>query len=77
MNQFQYLKLCFPCSTLVIIKIMLYLFHHLLQSFSVPSPHPEDDLEGNLSIELLESLEERMEGQPQEDNRLVGIPQQQ
>ncbi|OXB71198.1 UNVERIFIED_CONTAM: hypothetical protein H355_013273 [Colinus virginianus] len=48
----------------------------LSSSFSVPSPHPEGDLQGNLSIELLESFEERVEGQPQEDNSLVGIPQQ-
>jgi len=74
MNQFWCLKLCFPCSTLIIIKTMLSFIHHILQSFSMSSPHPEGDLQGNLSIELLESLEERVEGQPQEDNSLVGIP---
>ncbi|XP_075284352.1 uncharacterized protein LOC142362173 [Opisthocomus hoazin] len=33
---------------------------------TVPPPHPEDDLQGNQSTELLESLEERVEGQPQQ-----------
>ncbi|XP_053924775.1 LOW QUALITY PROTEIN: collagen alpha-1(VII) chain-like [Cuculus canorus] len=36
-------------------------------SLAVSPPHSEDDLQGNQSVELLESLEERMEGQPQQD----------
>ncbi|XP_064298255.1 collagen alpha-1(VII) chain-like isoform X5 [Phalacrocorax carbo] len=39
----------------------------LSSSLSVPPPHPEDDLQGNQSMELLESLEEMVEGQPQQD----------
>ncbi|KAM6320925.1 uncharacterized protein AAHN32_011077 [Aegotheles albertisi] len=39
----------------------------LSSSFAVPPPHREDDLQGNQSMELLESLEERMEGQPWQD----------
>ncbi|XP_076202088.1 uncharacterized protein LOC143163974 [Aptenodytes patagonicus] len=39
----------------------------LNSSLAVPPPHPEDDLQGNHSMELLESLEERVEGQPQQD----------
>ncbi|XP_025008919.2 collagen alpha-1(VII) chain isoform X2 [Gallus gallus] len=45
----------------------------LSSSFSMSSPHPEGDLQGNLSIELLESLEERVEGQPQEENSLENM----
>nr|XP_047918612.1 collagen alpha-1(VII) chain-like isoform X3 [Anser cygnoides] len=40
---------------------------HPLQSLPVPPTHPEYDLQGNQSMELLKSLEERTEGQPQED----------
>ncbi|KAM6089735.1 uncharacterized protein LJ206_004050 [Theristicus caerulescens] len=39
----------------------------LNSSSAVSPPHPEDDLQGNQSMELLESLEERVEGQPQQD----------
>ncbi|KAM6146566.1 uncharacterized protein FYN12_014259 [Phoenicopterus ruber ruber] len=39
----------------------------LSSSLAVPPPHPEDDLQGNQSMELLESSEERVEGQPQQD----------
>ncbi|XP_065599889.1 collagen alpha-1(VII) chain-like [Cyrtonyx montezumae] len=45
----------------------------LSSSFSVSSPRQEGDLQGNLSIELLESLEERVEGQPQEDTSLENM----
>ncbi|KAM6137711.1 uncharacterized protein FYW35_014140 [Pterocles gutturalis] len=39
----------------------------LHKSLAVPPPYPEDDLQGNQSIEILRSLEERVEGQPQQD----------
>ncbi|KAM6419510.1 uncharacterized protein J5M81_015557 [Pluvialis apricaria] len=39
----------------------------LSSSLAVPTPHSEDDLQGNQSMETLESLEERVEGQPQQD----------
>ncbi|XP_068256680.1 collagen alpha-1(VII) chain-like [Nyctibius grandis] len=39
----------------------------LSSSLAVPPPHPEDDLQRNQSMELLESLEERVEGQPHQD----------
>ncbi|XP_049669708.1 collagen alpha-1(VII) chain-like [Accipiter gentilis] len=39
----------------------------LSSSLAVPPSHPEDDLQGNQSMELLESLEERVAGQPQQD----------
>ncbi|XP_074023861.1 uncharacterized protein [Numenius arquata] len=39
----------------------------LSSSLALPPPHPEDDLQGNQSMELLESLEGRVEGQPQQD----------
>ncbi|XP_056195696.1 collagen alpha-1(VII) chain-like [Falco biarmicus] len=39
----------------------------LSSGLSVSPPYPEDDLQGNQSTELLESLEERVEGQPQQD----------
>ncbi|GAB0175456.1 collagen alpha-1(VII) chain-like [Grus japonensis] len=39
----------------------------LSSSLVVPPPHPEDDLQGNQSMELLKSLEEMVEGQPQQD----------
>ncbi|XP_051480720.1 collagen alpha-1(VII) chain-like [Apus apus] len=38
-----------------------------LSALAVPPLHPEDDLQGNQSMELLESLEDRVEGQPQQD----------
>ncbi|XP_069706150.1 collagen alpha-1(VII) chain-like [Phaenicophaeus curvirostris] len=39
----------------------------LSSSLAVPPPHPEDNLQENQSIKLLESLEEWMEGQPWQD----------
>ncbi|XP_063998819.1 collagen alpha-1(VII) chain-like [Pogoniulus pusillus] len=39
----------------------------LSSALSVLPTHPEDDLQGNQSMELLESLEETVEGQPQQD----------
>ncbi|XP_041907901.1 collagen alpha-1(VII) chain-like isoform X1 [Corvus kubaryi] len=36
------------------------------ESLAVPPPHP-DDPQGNHSLELLQPLEERLEGQPQQD----------
>ncbi|XP_071590457.1 collagen alpha-1(VII) chain-like [Heliangelus exortis] len=38
------------------------------RSLAVPPPHPEDGLQGNQSMELLESTEERLEGQAQQDS---------
>lgn len=61
---------------LVISETVLSLTYHPLQSLAVPPPHPEDDLQGNQSMELLESLEERVEGQPQRDTSHVRLPRQ-
>lgn len=55
---------------------MLSLTQHPLQSLPVPHTRPKDDLQGNQSMELLESLEEKTQGQPQEDTSHVCIPQQ-
>lgn len=67
---------CFPSSALVISETVLFLIHHPLQSLAVPPSHPEDDRQGNQSMELLESLEERVAGQPQQDTSHVCLPQQ-
>ncbi|XP_061202804.1 collagen alpha-1(VII) chain-like [Neopsephotus bourkii] len=39
----------------------------LSSSLAAPPSHPEDDVQGNQSTELQESLEDRVEGQPQQD----------
>ncbi|KAM6384248.1 uncharacterized protein FN964_009897 [Alca torda] len=43
-------------------------------SLAVPPPHPEDGLQGSQSMELLRSLEERVEGPPQQDTSHVHPP---
>lgn len=61
---------------LVISKIVWSLIYHPLQSLAVSPPPPEGDLQGNQWMELLESLEEKVEGQPQQDTGHVCLPQQ-
>ncbi|XP_010212863.1 PREDICTED: collagen alpha-1(XVIII) chain-like, partial [Tinamus guttatus] len=49
----------------------------LTKSSAVPSPHSEDDLQGNQPVELLKPLEEKLEGQPeQKESSHVRPPQQ-
>lgn len=50
--------------------ILSAFIHPPLQSLAVPPPRPEDP-QGNHSLELLEPLEERLEGQSQQDTSQV------
>lgn len=67
---------CFPSSALVISETVLLLTHNPLQSLAVPPPYSEEGMQGNQSMEHLESMEERVEGQPQQDTSHVCLPQQ-
>lgn len=54
----------------VINGILLVFIHPSVQSLAVTPPHP-GDLQENLSLDLLQPLEERLEGQAQQDTSQV------